>query len=100
MSGLETSLLDLSIRDAGDGFRKRLWSPADLVQAALERIEATEPELHAWVLVDRDQALQAAAQTERELVAGTDRGPLHGIPIGIKDIFDVAGWPTKCGSAA
>src|SRR5215207_8677362 len=100
MSGLETSLLDLSIRDAGDGFRKRLWSPADVVQAALERIEATEPELHAWVLVDRDQALQAAAQAERELMAGTDRGPLHGIPIGIKDIFDVAGWPTKCGSAA
>src|SRR5829696_6978943 len=100
MSGLEMSLLDLSIRDAGHGFRKRLWLPVDVVQAALERIEAKEPELHAWVLVDRDQALQAAAQTERELVAGTDRGPLHGIPIGIKDIFDVAGWPTKCGSAA
>src|SRR5829696_1709153 len=100
MSGLEMSLLDLSIRDAGHGFRKRLWLPVDVVQAALERIEAKEPELHAWVLVDRDQALQAAAQTERELMAETDRGPLHGIPIGIKDIFDVAGWPTKCGSAA
>jgi aspartyl-tRNA(Asn)/glutamyl-tRNA(Gln) amidotransferase subunit A len=100
MSGSEASLLDLSIWAAGDGFRKRLWSPVDVVRAALARIEATEPELHAWVLVDRDQALQAAAEAERELMAGTDRGPLHGIPIGIKDIFDVAGWPTKCGSAA
>jgi aspartyl-tRNA(Asn)/glutamyl-tRNA(Gln) amidotransferase subunit A len=100
MSMPDTSLLDLSIRAAGDGFRRRLWSPVDVVRAAFERIEATEPELHAWVLVDPDQALRAAAQAERELMTGTKRGPLHGIPIGIKDIFDVAGWPTRCGSAA
>ena len=100
MSISDTSVLDLGIEAVGDGYRRRLWSPVDVVRAALERIEATEPELHAWVLVDPDQALRAAAQAERELMAGTDRGPLHGIPIGIKDIFDVAGWPTKCGSAA
>jgi aspartyl-tRNA(Asn)/glutamyl-tRNA(Gln) amidotransferase subunit A len=100
MSGSDASMLDLGIRAAGDGFRRRLWSPVDLVRAALERIEATEPELHAWVLVDADQALLAAARAEHELLTGTDRGPLHGIPIGIKDIFDVAGWPTRCGSAA
>jgi len=96
----DTSTRDLDIRAAGDGFRRRQWSPVDVVRAALDRIEATEPELHAWVLVDPGQALRAAAQAERELIAGTDRGPLHGIPIGIKDIFDVAGWPTRCGSAA
>jgi len=100
MSISDTSVLDLGIEAVGDGYRRRLWSPVDVVRAALDRIEATEPELHAWVLVDPDQALRAAAQAERELMAGTDRGPLHGIPIGIKDIFDVAGWPTKCGSAA
>jgi aspartyl-tRNA(Asn)/glutamyl-tRNA(Gln) amidotransferase subunit A len=96
----DTSVLDLDIRAAGDGFRRRLWSPVDIVQAALERIEATEAELHAWVRVDPDQALRVAARAEHELMTGTDLGPLHGIPIGIKDIFDVAGWPTKCGSAA
>jgi aspartyl-tRNA(Asn)/glutamyl-tRNA(Gln) amidotransferase subunit A len=100
LNALEASALDLGIRAAGDGFRRRSWSPVDVVRAALECIEATEPELHAWVLVDPDQALRAAAQAERDLVAGNDRGALHGIPIGIKDIFDVAGWPTRCGSAA
>jgi aspartyl-tRNA(Asn)/glutamyl-tRNA(Gln) amidotransferase subunit A len=100
LSALGTSALDLGIRAAGDGFRRRSWSPVEVVHAALERIESTEPELHAWVLVDPDQALRAAAQAERDLMAGVDRGALHGIPIGIKDIFDVAGWPTRCGSAA
>jgi aspartyl-tRNA(Asn)/glutamyl-tRNA(Gln) amidotransferase subunit A len=100
MSASDTSLLDLGIRDIGDGFRRRTWSPVDVVRAALERIESTEQELHAWVLVDPDPALEAAARAEQELMTGTDRGALHGIPIGIKDIFDVAGWPTRCGSAA
>src|SRR5215208_4068954 len=100
MSTSNTSMLDLGIRAVGNGFRRRMWSPVEVVQAALERLASTEPELHAWVLVAPDQALQAAAQAERELMTGMDRGPLHGIPTGIKDIFDVAGWPTKCGSAA
>src|SRR5215217_4156174 len=100
MSTSDRSLLELGIRAVGDGYRRSLWSPVEVVHAALERIKSTEPKLHAWVLVDPDQALRAAAQAEHELVTGTDRGPLHGIPIGIKDIFDVAGWPTKCGSAA
>src|SRR5215212_4989726 len=100
MSTSNTSMLDLDIRAVGDGFRRRMWSPVEVVQAALERLASTEPELHAWVLVAPDQALRAAAQAERELMTGMVRGPLHGIPTGIKDIFDVAGWPTKCGSAA
>jgi aspartyl-tRNA(Asn)/glutamyl-tRNA(Gln) amidotransferase subunit A len=100
MSTSNTPMLDLGIRAVGDGFRQRMWSPVEVVQAALERFASTEPELHAWVLVAPDQALRAAAQAERELMTGMDRGPLHGIPTGIKDIFDVAGWPTKCGSAA
>ncbi len=100
MSIADSSVLDIGIRGTSDGFRQRLWSPVDAVHAALERIEATEPDLHAWVLVDPDQALRAAARAEHELMTGTDHGPLHGIPIGIKDIFDVAGWQTRCGSAA
>jgi aspartyl-tRNA(Asn)/glutamyl-tRNA(Gln) amidotransferase subunit A len=100
MSISDSSLLDLGMRAIGDGYRRRTWSPVEVTRAALERIESSEPELHAWVLVDSEQALGAAAQAEHELMNGIDHGALHGIPIGIKDIFDVAGWPTRCGSAA
>ena len=94
------ALLDAGIREIGDGFRRRSWSPVDVTRAALTRIEMTEPSLHAWVLIDSQRALAAAAKAEEELKAGIDRGPLHGIPLGIKDIFDVAGCPTRCGSAS
>lgn len=100
MSGSDTSLLDYGIRVIGDGYRRHEWSPIEVVHAALRRIELSDRALHAWVLVDAEHALQAAKQAEQELLNGTDRGPLHGIPVGIKDIFDVAGWPTRCGSAA
>ncbi|MGH2618043.1 MAG: amidase family protein, partial [Thermomicrobiales bacterium] len=90
----------LSIREIGDGFREKRWSPVEITRDSLARIDATEPLLHAWVAVDPERALAAAKEAQRELLAGDDRGPLHGVPIGIKDIFDVAGWPTQCGSAA
>jgi aspartyl-tRNA(Asn)/glutamyl-tRNA(Gln) amidotransferase subunit A len=95
-----SSLLDLAIGEVATGYRHRRLSPVEVTQAALDRIDATEDVIHAWVLVDRDRALRAAEQAERELVSGLDRGPLHGVPIGVKDIFDVAGWPTRCGSMA
>jgi Asp-tRNA(Asn)/Glu-tRNA(Gln) amidotransferase A subunit family amidase len=64
------------------------------VETCLERIEARERELHAWAVVDREFALRQA----RELDAGPVRGPLHGIPVGVKDIFDTADLPTEYGS--
>jgi len=97
---IDFSPLEHDIREIGIGYRQDSWSPVDVTSACLRRIEETEPALHAWVFVDRDGALQSAATAERELAEGIDRGPLHGIPIGVKDIFDVAGWPTRCGSLA
>lgn len=73
-------------------------SPLDLLEQCLARIETYEPRVHAWVLVDAAAARQAAHQAANELAGGHDRGPLHGIPCGIKDIVDVAGWPTLAGS--
>lgn len=96
----ERGLLDLPIRRIAEGYRRREWSPVDIVAASLARIEATEPVLHAWALVDSEGALEAARRAEVALRAGDERGLLHGVPIGIKDIFDVAGQPTRCGSAA
>ncbi|MFB9741624.1 amidase [Pseudonocardia sulfidoxydans] len=65
-----------------------------LVEEALERLAATEPDIHAWVTVAAD----AAREQARRLDAGSHRGPLHGVPVGVKDIIDVAGLPTECGS--
>ena len=73
-------------------------SPVDIVESSLRRIEALEPKLHAWVEVLGDRALAAAQQAEDEIQRGEDRGPLHGIPVAVKDIIDVAGVQTKCGS--
>ena len=92
--------LELGIHEIGAGFRDGRWSPVEITTASLARIEATESALHAWVIVDAERALDAAAQAEREIMAGEDRGPLHGVPIGIKDIYDVASLPTRCGSDA
>jgi aspartyl-tRNA(Asn)/glutamyl-tRNA(Gln) amidotransferase subunit A len=96
----DRSVLDLSIREVGAGYRDGSWTPVAVTEAALSRIGATEPLLHAWAAIDAERALEAAAVAQRELAAGMDRGPLHGIPVGVKDIFDVAGLPTRCGSAA
>jgi aspartyl-tRNA(Asn)/glutamyl-tRNA(Gln) amidotransferase subunit A len=71
----------------------------DVLQSCLDRIEQREHEVLAWVLVDRTGALAQAQERDTELQAGRDRGPLHGIPIGVKDIIDVKGLPTTCGIA-
>ncbi len=73
-------------------------SPVELVKYCLTQIDRLEDQLHAWVLVDRDGARAAARRAAEELARGHDLGPLHGIPLGIKDIIDVAGWPTLAGS--
>lgn len=69
-----------------------------IAEQFLERETATRDTLHAFVHVDPDQVLLEADRADAELAAGRDRGPLHGIPVGIKDIIDVAGLPTRCGS--
>src|SRR5438105_15346030 len=73
-------------------------SPVDLLDTCLERIDRFEPRVHAWVFVDRDSAGADAERAAAELRRGQWRGPLHGIPLGIKDIFDVFDWPTAAGS--
>lgn len=78
--------------------RSRTRSCVDVVQSCLDRIDEWEPRVRAWVHIDREGALFRAKELDAELAAGTWRGPLHGIPVGIKDIIDVAGFPTAAGS--
>jgi aspartyl-tRNA(Asn)/glutamyl-tRNA(Gln) amidotransferase subunit A len=73
-------------------------SAVQLTRDCLSRIDADNGRLNAFILVMRDEAIQQAEAADRELAAGTDRGPLHGIPISIKDIVDVAGTVTTAGS--
>jgi aspartyl-tRNA(Asn)/glutamyl-tRNA(Gln) amidotransferase subunit A len=88
----------LTAAEIAAGYAARELSPVELVQALLDRIAALDPRLHAFITVDGDTALDAARLAEREIMAGRTRGPLHGVPVGLKDIIDVAGLPTTCHS--
>ncbi|MDQ0392042.1 amidase [Labrys monachus] len=78
----------------GAAFRDGSLSPRALVEAALARLDRLEPRLNAVIDPLRDLAFAMAARAQDELKAGRDRGPLHGIPVAIKDIIDIEGVPT------
>jgi aspartyl-tRNA(Asn)/glutamyl-tRNA(Gln) amidotransferase subunit A len=88
----------LTATAAADAIRARKLSPVELTKALLARIDCLDPTLHVFVRLDGDAAMNAAKAAETEIAAGRPRGPLHGVPLGIKDIIDVAGLPTTCHS--
>src|SRR5688572_25799206 len=92
-------MLELSIAEASELLRRKEISPVDLTNACLARIEQLNPVLNAFITVMHDSALTQARSAESEIRAGQWRGPLHGIPIGLKDLIDTAGVKTSCGSA-
>jgi aspartyl-tRNA(Asn)/glutamyl-tRNA(Gln) amidotransferase subunit A len=93
-----TALHWTSAVELGEALRTRALSPVALVEALLSRIGEHDPALNAFIRLDADGARAAAHAAEQEIAAGHWRGPLHGVPIGIKDIIDVAGLPTTCHS--
>jgi aspartyl-tRNA(Asn)/glutamyl-tRNA(Gln) amidotransferase subunit A len=88
----------LTIAEAAALIGAKRLSPVELTRAFLNRIEQLNGRLNAYVRVLHDGALAAARIAEAEIAAGRYRGPLHGIPIGLKDIYDTAGVPTEGGS--
>jgi len=90
----------LGAAEAARRIRAGELSPLDLVAACLARIDATEPIVGAWVHVDRDAALRSAREREIEAREGRLLGPLHGVPVALKDIFDTAGLVTTAGAGA
>ena len=89
---------DLSIAAMGRALRAGTVSAEQLARDALARVAARDPALQAFVLVTESRALEDARRADQELHAGRDRGPMHGIPYALKDIYDTAGIRTTCHS--
>ena len=83
-----------TIHQAAEQIRARKLTPVDLLDQCLARVDQLESKIRAWVFVARDEARQQAERLTRELDRGQYRGPLHGIPSAVKDIFEVFDWPT------
>ncbi len=94
-----TAIIELSAQALARGIRDRALSSVEVVGAFLDRIEAVEDRVGAFTTrVARGEALQAAADADAAVAAGGRLGPLHGLPIAVKDLMDVAGLPTTHGA--
>src|SRR5438552_4380550 len=95
----QNDLTSLSLGEASELVRKKKVSPVDLTNACLARTQRLNPTLNAFITVMNEQALADAKKAETEIANGRRRGPLHGIPIAVKDLFDTANVRTTAGSA-
>ena len=93
-----TELTELTLRQASELLAGGETSAVELLEATLRQIDATEPLVHAYAYVAADQARAAAATADQERARGVDRGPVHGIPVGIKDLLYTTDMPTEAGS--
>ena len=84
----------LTIADAARLIEQKQLSPVELTTALIRRTEALDPQLNAYLLLTADRALDRAREAEREIMAGGYRGPMHGIPFALKDIYSTAGIRT------
>ena len=89
---------ELSLTAAAEQIQAKQLSPVELVESVLARIDAVEPKIGAFACVTDELAVDAATMAEQEIAHGRYRGPLHGIPVGIKDLYDTAGVPSTSSS--
>ena len=95
---LGEDVLYLSVRELGEQMRARKISPVELTESYLARSESLGPKLNAYATITRELALKQAHAAETEISAGHYRGPLHGVPYGLKDLIAVEGYPTTWGA--
>lgn len=98
-SSSDETITGLSLLEVSSLVRRREISPVEVTLACLDRIEQYDDKINAFITVCARQALSKAKQAEKEILAGNWRGPLHGIPIALKDNIDTAGIRTTAGSA-
>jgi Asp-tRNA(Asn)/Glu-tRNA(Gln) amidotransferase A subunit family amidase len=91
-------LNERSATDLAAGIKAGKITSVELVQACLDRIDASEPVVKAWVYIDAELVLAQARTADEKVKSGAELGPLHGIPVGLKDIIDTADMPTCSGS--
>jgi len=94
----DDTLTALSAIEAAERIAAGELSSTQYVEACLERIDALDGKVHAFIHLDRKEALAQARALDERRRAGKALGPLHGVPVGIKDIFDTANYKTECGS--
>jgi Asp-tRNA(Asn)/Glu-tRNA(Gln) amidotransferase A subunit family amidase len=94
----KTDLLDLSAVELRDRLASGALKAVDLAKACLDRILALEPQIGAWAYLDPDHVMKQAEMADRYRATGRPIGPLHGLPVGIKDIIDTAKMPTENGT--
>jgi Asp-tRNA(Asn)/Glu-tRNA(Gln) amidotransferase A subunit family amidase len=92
------SLCSLSLMEAAAGIREGRITSAELVADCLKRIDEVEDKVQAWAFLDREHALRQAEAADEHRRHGRATGPLHGVPLGIKDVFDTGDYPTELGS--
>jgi aspartyl-tRNA(Asn)/glutamyl-tRNA(Gln) amidotransferase subunit A len=95
----DATLTDLTVAELATRIHSRELSPLDVAHAFIDRTNALEPKLNAFITRTHDQALASAKQAEADIVAGRYKGPLHGIPIALKDLYWTRGVKTTSGSA-
>ena len=92
------SLAFLTIKEASKLISKKEISPLELTNSVLERIQEYDKKLNSYITVLEENAISSAKKAEEEIQSGEYKGPLHGIPISLKDIFITKGIKTTCGS--
>src|ERR1043166_7227536 len=88
----------MTIEEFGQQLRARTIGAREFTETCLRRIDELQPKLNAFIRVLREEALRDADAADRELAAGRDRGPLHGVPVAVKDLIDIKGVPTTAAS--
>ena len=88
----------MTLLEAAAALRRRETSSTELTRGCLDRIAALNPKLNAFLTVTGEDAMERARQADEELARGVDHGPLHGIPVAVKDVFCTRGVRTTCGS--
>ena len=91
-------LQNMNVAELGKHLRARQLSSVELTQHTLNVIENLDPRYHAFITVTADRAIADAQRADDEFLAGHDRGPLHGIPYGLKDVIETGGIRTTCAS--